>query len=754
MASRHRQTARSSLSTLLIAVCAVLTGCSKENKVDVTQGNACTVDADCADDGEACTIEKCKDRVCSWDEASDGAGCPEGQCWAGRCCTGCWDAAGEKCEKGLTNAAQCGVGGKACQACAADGACSTAAVCEAGKCVQKDAPNKTTCQQDGQELGACWDGACCTTCIRETCDVPGCEVGCQSAQKIGPGICGSAGRACEACTNNDDNPCTEPACSGGWCQELPVDGVQPECSKCQSGVCVVGKEGQPCSDTDPRCGQWLECIGEVCVKCGQNAEPCCVDDNTPTDCAGGMQCANGQCCSVDATAMQTDPQNCGACAHKCTDQLKNVFGIQCVAGQCVFSECADNHFDLDGNPANGCEACTSPFTLCSGPACVDLQSNNDHCGGCGIQCTAPASCASGGCSCAAPMLFCGNACTDPRSDPWSCGACGTSCPDTSMCTDSVCQPAAVLVVDSTEGVDSDAGMPADIHSFAADASHIYFARGNGLYKRPLGGGAVLKLVTAADGTIEHVQLRGGRVFFAVESPTTAGAAIVSSVLPDGTSRLDYAFQQALGQSVANYVVDDSSVYWLQWKSGLPGAEVRRRPIVGGMEQGPYVTGASDFGLCQDLILYAEPSGVLHTRKIGEATPETIDPKVNSRLIVGATADAIVFVANSGAVYRVPVATRKPVLVAAANVFPVNDTDNAHVNAGLLDGGRLVYPVQMTSGGQTTRALFALEIGSGAIAPRARFPMSMPLGTTHRYGLFGGKAYFWGGDPPTKIYREP
>lgn len=758
MASRHRRTARSSFSSLLIAVCAgsaALMGCSKENKVDITQGNACSVDADCADDGEACTLEKCKEGVCSWDEAQDGAGCPEGQCRAGRCCTGCWDGATKTCEKGLTDSTRCGVGGKSCEACEADGACSTAASCEAGKCVQKLAANGAECLDDGHPVGRCWDGACCTTCIRETCDGPGCELGCQQAQSMTPSTCGSAGRTCEVCHGNDANPCTEPACVAGMCQELPVDGVQPECFKCQSGVCVIGTEGQPCADSSPRCNYGLGCIADVCVKCGQIMQPCCPDDGTTTECGGSLYCANDTCCTVDAAAVQTDPNNCGACQHKCTDQLQHVFSPSCTAGKCTFTACDPNYFDLDSNPANGCEPCASPLTLCNTTTCVDTSNDNDNCGGCGIKCAAPASCAGSTCACSAPSLFCGNACTDPRVDPWSCGACGTACPDASMCVGSACQPAAVLVVDSNEGFDADSGIAGHIHSFAADASDIYFARGNALYKRALGGGASIKLVEAAWGSIELIQLRAGRVFFTVSSPSTSNAAIVSSVLPDGSSRVDYAFQQVLGQSVGNYVVDDTNVYWLDLDETTHLTVVRRMPIAGdAIAQGPFVTGAADFGLCQDLILYAESGGALRTRKIGEASPDFIDTKYMNRLILGATADAILFVAYSGAVYRVPVATRQPVLVAKANVFPLNGTDNVHVNAGLLDAGKLVYPAEMKSGGQTTLALFSLEIGSGTIAARARFPQSLPVDLTHRYGSFGGKVYFWGGDPPTRIYREP
>ena len=69
---------------------------------------------------------------------------------------------------------------------------------------------------------------------------------------------------------------------------------------------------------------------------------------------------------------------------------------------------------------------------------------------------------------------------------------------------------------------------------------------------------------------------------------------------------------------------------MQWfvdaAAPFQGMEIKRRPVGGGMEAGPYAAWAKDFGVCQDLILYADFDGSLHTRRIGEPVPLDIDTK--------------------------------------------------------------------------------------------------------------------------------
>ena len=68
----------------------------------------------------------CPDRGCA--VAEDGDPCESGTCRNGECCTGCWNAAEERCEEGTTLAA-CGAMGGLCETC-----CGDDLACADGQC--------------------------------------------------------------------------------------------------------------------------------------------------------------------------------------------------------------------------------------------------------------------------------------------------------------------------------------------------------------------------------------------------------------------------------------------------------------------------------------------------------------------------------------------------------------------------------------------------------------------------------------------
>ena len=142
-------------------------------------------------------------------------------------------------------------------------------------------------------------------------------------------------------------------------------------------------------------------------------------------CVSGTVCSAGTCaltcgalttCSLDGGApycanVDTDNANCGTCANACAP------GTVCSGRQCT-TTCGANLIDCGG-------------------ACVDGQSNPDHCGAtgdcasgnAGVQCAAGKSCVSGSCVCAGKTT-CGGACVDTASDPNNCGGCGNVCSGT------------------------------------------------------------------------------------------------------------------------------------------------------------------------------------------------------------------------------------------------------------------------------------------------------------------------------------
>ena len=64
-------------------------------------------------------------------------------------------------------------------------------------------------------------------------------------------------------------------------------------------------------------------------------------------------CVEGTPCGVVCVDTQTDPNHCGQCGLSCF----TVNGEpDCRAGQCEIGACDQGYFDLDDDPANGCES--------------------------------------------------------------------------------------------------------------------------------------------------------------------------------------------------------------------------------------------------------------------------------------------------------------------------------------------------------------------------------------------------------------
>jgi hypothetical protein len=88
--------------------------------------------------------------------------------------------------------------------------------------------------------------------------------------------------------------------------------------------------------------------------------------------------------------------------------------------------------------------CDPGLAACGG-ACVDLSSDENHCGRCGEVCD-DGSCEAGVCvaGCLPPEELCDGFCTDTTTDPAHCGDCETEC-DQGLCQDSACLPPGTVV---------------------------------------------------------------------------------------------------------------------------------------------------------------------------------------------------------------------------------------------------------------------------------------------------------------------
>ncbi|MEQ9324760.1 MAG: hypothetical protein RIF41_36680 [Polyangiaceae bacterium] len=95
-------------------------------------------------------------------------------------------------------------------------------------------------------------------------------------------------------------------------------------------------------------------------------------------------------------------------------------------------------------------ACNASGKLACGGACIDPNTNTDHCGSCGNDCDSVYGvCNNGSCGCVGGLTNCGgkNDCTDLAEDPANCGLCGNSCANAEICQSGacVCKPGLTLI---------------------------------------------------------------------------------------------------------------------------------------------------------------------------------------------------------------------------------------------------------------------------------------------------------------------
>lgn len=82
-------------------------------------------------------------------------------------------------------------------------------------------------------------------------------------------------------------------------------------------------------------------------------------------------------------------------------------------------------------------SCPAGKSACQG-ACVDLQINSRHCGGCGSACVANKACVAGLCACPTGFSFCNGQCVETTADKVNCGGCNVKCPAAEKCVASAC----------------------------------------------------------------------------------------------------------------------------------------------------------------------------------------------------------------------------------------------------------------------------------------------------------------------------
>jgi hypothetical protein len=320
--------------------------------------------------------------------------CTMGSCRIQTCAAGFRDCnmmVGDGCEiNGNTDVMNCGVCGRVCSA------ANATSMCTAGACT-------FTCLANWYDVDNNTANGCEYPCVRtnngvEACD--GIDNNCDGRSDesfnfmTDPQHCGMCNRACTppsfamttACGGGN---CSITSCVPGRanCNGTYADGCEVDTSStvsncggcglacsapnvqtysCGSGSCGI----QQCAPGRGNCNNTYMDGCEIdtntsLANCGACGAPCTVANGAPA-CVTG-QCRIGACtapfrdCNLSATDgcevnSSNDPANCGSCGTNCARPFAT--GV-CTASVCSFV-CLPNRFDVDGNPANGCEVgCTA-----------------------------------------------------------------------------------------------------------------------------------------------------------------------------------------------------------------------------------------------------------------------------------------------------------------------------------------------------------------------------------------------------------
>ena len=246
-------------------------------------------------------------------------------------------------------------------------------------------------------------------------------------------------------------------------------------------------------------------------------------------------------------------------------------------------------------------SCVAPLEDCA-RACVDVETDRQHCGSCAARCGAGEVCEVGRCVCA-PAFVCGGSCVDLMVDAQHCGACDNAC--LGGCVGGACEPFALtaggphLLVDDTEALfyaegssvkrlDKLTGASSTLHtlelpqSLVVDDSQIYAIGGSlpGIHALAKSGLSSTPLYTGRPNARDLGLVDDTLVWIEDADASNAFPRTLVRAARDGSSTLSSTtvvglFPGAATASSVGYIVDGTSLYWLLATSDqMNGAIVR------------------------------------------------------------------------------------------------------------------------------------------------------------------------------------
>lgn len=506
---------------------------------------------------------------------TEGAECPNG-CSEGECNSPCVSAT-SKCQGDDTYICIQGVwefGGTCPHGCL-DGSCL---YCEAGtfKC---NSPNQLLqCAGDGMSWGylmtcpnACLNGVCVGVCVpgtkrcvngdSEVCNDEGqwafdmdCPFGCADGSCTGVCVPGT-----KRCSNGGFEIC---GIDGGWgpTQACPTEpNASPTCTG--EGVC-----GWTCNPGFDDCTSGAGCETDLsdpstCGSCsnacdGTNGTPTCSSGTCGITCDDGWaDCGSGAGCETPLGTMT----NCLSCGDSCGSSSLPNASVACEPVEGCTTSCDQTWGDCDGDPSNGCEH--------------DIWNDSENCGACGHDCYG-SGCTAGVCDQDLELVA-----ESPKNIS------GFDIDDTYAYWSTNGAPADIYRVFKSGGTPELLGTHANgVWPLVVVGQHIvFYASSSGLYRMPIGGGAIEKIATfsygipdlVTDGTnVFWVQGAGYPCYCANPTPTKVYRAHVA----DGTVDVVATFKYELTGYIA---VKDNLLYatnfgpWLAAVNGYQDAGYSR-----------------------------------------------------------------------------------------------------------------------------------------------------------------------------------
>ena len=171
-----------------------------------------------------------------------------------------------------------------------------------------------------------------------------------------------------------------------------------------------------------------------------------------------MLLANG--CTAGGNVPVPDSGVIDAAPNPCGPGTAKMCGGTCVDVQSDFQNCGDCGVKCESDKVcshGTCAVVCGGGTARCGNNCVDLKADPANCGGCGSKCSGGEVCDKGTCAltCQSPLTDCNGGCVDTQSDDFNCGACGQACPTGKQCVNGACS--ATCSSPWTSCADGDAG---------------------------------------------------------------------------------------------------------------------------------------------------------------------------------------------------------------------------------------------------------------------------------------------------------